>query len=137
MGCFKQILAASGRQGGRVRRTPLLSSPGLDRLAGRQVLVKAECLQHTGSFKFRGAWSAVTGLAEAGAIRGFIAFSSGNHAQGVALAARLLKLPACIVMPSDAPQTKCQNTRDLGARVVLYDRESQDREVGADRVHRE
>ena len=82
------INAAAARLAGHARRTPLLSSPFLDEIAGRRVFVKAECLQHTGSFKFRGAWSAVSALAPETRAKGVIAFSSGNHAQGVALAAR-------------------------------------------------
>ena len=122
------IEAAAGRLKGWARRTPMLSSPFLDELAGRRVLVKAECLQHTGSFKFRGAWNAISALEP----RGVIAFSSGNHAQGVALAARLKGIPATIVMPSDAPAIKIANTRGLGAKVVLYDRSREDRDaIGA------
>ena len=122
------IDAAAGRLDGHARRTPMLSSPFLDHLAGRRVLVKAECLQHTGSFKFRGAWNAVSALEPAGVI----AFSSGNHAQGVALAARLKGIPATIIMPADAPRMKIDNTRALGAEVVLYDRATEDRdEIGA------
>lgn len=121
------IEAAAQRLTGHARRTPLLSSPFLDDLAGRRVLVKAECLQHTGSFKFRGAWNAICALNP----KGVIAFSSGNHAQGVALSARLKGLPAVIIMPSDAPANKIDNTRALGAEVVLYDRATEDRdEIG-------
>ncbi len=116
------IEAAAARLAGRARETPLLSSPFLDRIAGRRVLVKAECLQHTGSFKFRGGWSAVSALPEDLRARGVIAVSSGNHAQGVALAAREHGAPALIVMPEDAPEMKIANTRALGAEVVLYDR---------------
>ena len=116
------IEAAAERLAGHARRTPLLSSPFLDAIAGRRVLVKAECLQLTGSFKFRGAWSAVSALDAAPRARGVIAFSSGNHAQGVALAARMHGVPAVIIMPADAPQVKIDNTRGYGAEVVLYDR---------------
>jgi threonine dehydratase len=126
------IDAAAARLQGHARRTPLLSSPFLDEIAGRRVLVKAECLQHTGSFKFRGAWSAVSALPEAQRAKGVIAFSSGNHAQGVALAARQHGIPAVIVMPEDAPRVKTLNTRALGAEVVLYDRATEDRDaIGA------
>lgn len=121
------IKAAARRMTGVVRRTPLLSSPFLDEIAGRRVLVKAEVLQHTGSFKFRGAWSAMTALPEH--VSGVIAFSSGNHAQGVALAARMRGLPAVIIMPRDAPAIKIANTRALGAEVVLYDRTREDRDA--------
>ena len=116
------IRAAELRLAAHVRRTPLLSSPFLDEVAGRRVLVKAECLQHTGSFKFRGGVSAVSALNPALRARGVLAFSSGNHAQGVALAARMFDTPATIIMPMDAPETKIANTRAYGARVVLYDR---------------
>jgi threonine dehydratase len=122
------IEAAAERLCGHARKTPLLSSPFLDELAGRRVLVKAECLQHTGSFKFRGAWSAISALNETTRARGVIAFSSGNHAQGVAYAARQHGTNATIIMPADAPKMKIDNTRNYGATVVLYDRESEDRE---------
>ena len=126
------IDAAAARLHGHARRTPLLSSPFLDEIAGRRVLVKAECLQHTGSFKFRGAWSAVSALPQAQRAKGVIAYSSGNHAQGVALAARQHGIPAVIVMPEDAPRVKTLNTRALGAEVVLYDRATEDRDaIGA------
>ncbi len=125
------IEAAEKRLRGAVRRTPLLFSPFLDQIAGRRVMIKPECLQHTGSFKFRGAMSAVTALEPAERQRGVIAYSSGNHAQGVALAARLHRIDATIVMPSDAPAQKIDNTRALGAEVVLYDRATEDRdEIG-------
>ncbi len=122
------IEAAAGRLSGHVRHTPLLTSPFLDEIAGRRVLVKPECLQHTGSFKFRGAWSAVSALPEAVRARGVIAYSSGNHAQGVAWAARQHGVPAVIIMPKDAPRLKIANTRALGAEVVLYDRGTESRE---------
>lgn len=126
------IDAAASRLQGHARRTPLLTSPFLDAVAGRRVWVKAECLQHTGSFKFRGAWSAVSALDPQARARGVIAFSSGNHAQGVALAARMHGIPAVIIMPADAPRMKIENTRGLGAEVVLYKRATEDREaIGA------
>lgn len=126
------IEAAAARLAGRTRVTPLLSSPFLDDIAGRRVFVKAECLQHTGSFKFRGGWSALSALPPDQRARGVIAFSSGNHAQGVALAARLHGVPAVIIMPSDAPRMKIDNTRALSAEVVLYDRATEDRDaIGA------
>lgn len=122
------VEAAAARLAGVARCTPLLSSPFLDEVAGRRVFVKAECLQHTGSFKFRGAWNAVAALDPPGVV----AFSSGNHAQGVALAARMRGIPAVIVMPADAPAVKIANTRALGAEVVLYDRATEDRDaIGA------
>lgn len=126
---ISDIEAAAERLAPVVRRTPLLSSPFLDEIAGRRVLVKPECLQHTGSFKFRGGWSAVSALPAALRARGVIAFSSGNHAQGVAYAAKLHGVPAVIIMPSDAPKLKIANTRGLGAEVVLYDRAGEDRDA--------
>ena len=137
MTSIQMIEAARDRLSGRVRRTPLLSSPFLDEIAGRRVFVKPECLQHTGSFKFRGAWSAISGLEPAVRDRGVIAFSSGNHAQGVALAARLHKIPSLIVMPSDAPRIKIANTRAFGAEVVLYDRATEDRDAIGARISQE
>ncbi|MCK0096505.1 threonine/serine dehydratase [Yoonia sp. F2084L] len=126
------IRAAAERIKGHARRTPILTSPFLDDIAGRRVFVKAECLQHTGSFKFRGGRSAVSALGDNALKTGVIAFSSGNHAQGVALAAREFGAPAVIIMPNDAPTIKIENTRALGAEVVLYDRETEDRdEIGA------
>jgi threonine dehydratase len=134
MSDITMIEAAARRLNGHVRRTPLLTSPFLDEIAGRRVLVKAECLQHTGSFKFRGGWSAVSALAPEDRARGIIAYSSGNHAQGVALAARQHGVPAVIIMPSDAPAVKIDNTRALGAEVVLYDRATEDRDAIGDRL---
>ncbi len=127
-----RILAAADRLEGHAVKTPLLNAPLLDADAGRRIFVKAECLQKTGSFKYRGARSAVTALDDQSRARGVIAFSSGNHAQGVALAAAEAGTSAVIVMPSDAPELKIENTRALGAEVVLYDRETEDRdEIGA------
>src|SRR6056297_1334580 len=122
MSDITMIRAAAQRLKGHARRTPLLSSPFLDEIAGRRVLVKPECLQHTGSFKYRGGRSAVSALDPDVRARGVIAYSSGNHAQGVARAAAEYGVPAVIVMPADAPRLKIDNTRDLGAEVVLYDR---------------
>lgn len=121
------IEAAAERLDGHARKTPLLSSPFLDEIAERRVWIKPECLQHTGSFKFRGGWSALSALDPEVRARGVIAFSSGNHAQGIALAAKLHGASAVIVMPSDAPQMKIDNTHALGAEVVLYDRSGEDR----------
>ncbi|MGC3939270.1 threonine ammonia-lyase [Roseobacter sp. EG26] len=132
---IEMIRAAAQRLEGHARRTPLLSSPFLDEIAGRRVWVKAECLQHTGSFKFRGAWSAVSALPEDARARGVIAFSSGNHAQGVALAARAHGVSAVIIMPQDAPRVKIDNTKALGAEVVLYDRAAgEDRDALGDKL---
>lgn len=126
------IRAAAQRLDGYVRKTPLLSSPFLDEIAGRRVLIKPECLQHTGSFKFRGGWSAVSALDADTRAKGVIAFSSGNHAQGVAYAAKKHGVPSVIIMPSDAPKLKIDNTRALGAEVVLYDRANEDRDAIGD-----
>ncbi len=117
-----RIEAARRRLAGRARKTPVLASPFLDEIAGRRVFVKAEPLQLTGSFKFRGAWSAISALDPARRSRGVLAYSSGNHAQGVAMAARGHDIPAVIVMPDDAPALKLANTRAMGAEIVLYDR---------------
>ncbi len=126
------IDAAAGRLAGHARLTPLLTSPFLDRISGRRVLVKAESLQHTGSFKFRGAWSALSAMDPATRARGVLAYSSGNHAQGIAMAARQLGAPTVVVMPADAPEVKIANTRALGAEVVTYDRATEDRDaIGA------
>ena len=137
MTSIAMIAAAAGRLRGHIRRTPLLSSPFLDEIAGRRVLVKPECLQHTGSFKARGAWAAVSALDPETRARGVLACSSGNHAQGLARAARRHGVPAVIVMPSDAPRMKIENTRALGAEVVLHDRATQDRDAIAAALARE
>lgn len=128
------IKAAAERMRGHVRETPLLEAPLLNRLAGRRVLVKAECLQVTGSFKARGGWSAVSALPPG---MGVLAMSSGNHAQGVAWAAAAHDLPAVILMPADAPAVKIANTRAYGAEVVLYDRATTDRDALAARLSAE
>ncbi len=116
------ITAAEVRLAGVARQTPILTSPALDEIAGRRVHVKAECLQHTGSFKLRGAWSAVSALSDEERERGVLGYSSGNHAQGLAHAAARHGIPSVIVMPEDAPASKIDNTRAFGAEVVLYDR---------------
>ena len=121
---IEKIRAAAERLKGHARVTPLLSSPFLDELAGRRVFVKPECLQKTGSFKYRGGRSAVSALAPDIRAKGVLAFSSGNHAQGVALAAQEFGIPAVIVMPKDAPRIKIENTKSMGAEIVLYDRAS-------------
>jgi threonine dehydratase len=120
--------AAALRLRGVVRETPLLESDALNELVGGRLLCKAECLQRTGSFKLRGAYDTIRQLDG----QPVVAFSSGNHAQGVAAAAKLLGVPATIVMPADAPAIKIANTRALGAKVRLYDREREVREeIGA------
>jgi len=138
MSDIAQIRAAAARAKGHVRQTPLLSAPALDDIAGRRVFAKAEVLQLTGSFKFRGAWSAVSNLPPAERAKGVLAFSSGNHAQGVAYAAALHGVQATIIMPADAPQAKIDNTRFYGAEVILYDRKGgEDRNVIGARLQEE
>jgi threonine dehydratase len=119
--------AAATRLAGVALRTPLISSPALDAALGARVFLKAETLQRTGSFKFRGAYNKLSTIPQERRAGGVVAFSSGNHAQGVAAAARILGMPAVIVMPSDAPRPKRERTAALGAEVVLYDREREDR----------
>ena len=116
------------RLAGVALHTPLISSNVLDALTGGRVFLKAETLQRTGSFKFRGAYNKLSSIPEDRRAGGVVAFSSGNHAQGVAAAAQLLDMPAVIVMPRDAPRPKRERTAALGAEVVLYDREREDRE---------
>lgn len=123
------IDAAAQRLAGVALRTPLLSSPALDALAGGRIFLKAETLQRTGSFKFRGAYNKISSIPVERRSAGVVAFSSGNHAQGVAAAARLLDMPAVIVMPRDAPRPKRERTAALGAELVLYERGSEDREA--------
>jgi threonine dehydratase len=110
-------------------RTPLLSSPALDALTGGRIFLKPEVLQRTGSFKFRGAFNKLSSIPPAARAAGVVAFSSGNHAQGVAAAAQILGMPATIVMPKDAPVSKIERTKGYGAEVVLYDRDKEDRDA--------
>jgi threonine dehydratase len=110
-------------------RTPLLSAPVLNERIGTRVFLKPEMLQRTGSFKFRGAFNKVASIPESARGGGVVAFSSGNHAQGVAAAAKILNMQAAIVMPSDAPLSKRERTKAYGAEVVLYDRAREDREA--------
>jgi threonine dehydratase len=121
--------AAARRLAGVALRTPLVTSPVLDAMTGARVFLKAETLQRTGSFKFRGAYNRLSAIPQNERKGGVVAFSSGNHAQGVAAAAALLGMPAVIVMPSDAPAAKRERTAALGAEVVLYDRAGEDREA--------
>lgn len=123
------VAAAARRLAGVVLRTPLIASPLLDEIAGGRVFLKAETLQRTGSFKFRGAYNKLSSIPAARRQSGVVAFSSGNHAQGVAAAAQLLGMPAVIVMPRDAPRPKRERTAALGAEVVLYERAREDREA--------
>ncbi|MCA2012125.1 threonine/serine dehydratase [Cereibacter sphaeroides] len=128
------ILAARDRLAGQAVLTPLLEVPALNDLAGGRVLLKAEPLQKTGSFKFRGAYNRIAMMTPEERARGVVAFSAGNHAQGVAAAARSFDMAATIVMPSDAPAIKLRNTRRLGAEVITYDRQHDDREAIAREV---
>lgn len=127
---------AARRIAPRAVRTPTISSPHLNQLTNARVFLKLEMLQQTGSFKFRGAFNRLVQIPESERHRGVVAWSSGNHAQGVALAAQLCSLSATIVMPSDAPATKIQSTRDYGAHIVLFDRQSESREqIAVDIAH--
>src|SRR5271154_3353995 len=117
-------------------RTPLLSAPVLNERVGTQVFLKPEMLQRTGSFKFRGAFNKLSSIPENVRKGGVVAFSSGNHAQGVAAAAKILNMPATIVMPADAPLSKRERTKAYGAEVVLYDRDREDREAIAGDIAR-
>ncbi len=131
---FEDVLDASERLKGEAVMTPLLRSDLLDQTLQARVWVKAECLQRTGSFKVRGAYNRLCRLTPEQRSVGVVAFSSGNHAQGVAYAARLLDLPATIVMPADAPAIKVEATRGYGAEVVFYDRFTESREAIAARL---
>jgi len=122
------IEAAAERLKSIVVETPLLYSPPLDEIAGGRVYLKPECLQRTGSFKIRGAYNLLSQLDSTQEARGVVAWSSGNHAQGVAAAGSMLGISTAIVMPQDAPSAKIDNTRRLGGEVILYDRYTGDRE---------
>jgi threonine dehydratase len=124
---FDDVLAAAERLRGVAHRTPVVTSRTLDERTGGRAFLKCENLQRMGAFKFRGAYNRIAQLNEDQRRSGVVAFSSGNHAQGVALAARLLGVPAAIVMPSDAPAAKLAATREYGAEVVLYDRHTMNR----------
>jgi threonine dehydratase len=123
------VLAAADRLAGVATRTPVLTSRTLDREAEAEVFVKAECFQRGGAFKFRGAYHRISSLPSEALARGVAAYSSGNHAQAVALAARLMGTTAAVVMPTDAPPEKLAATRGYGAEVVPYDRYRDDREA--------
>ena len=129
---FEQIRAAAGRLREVALRTPLLNSPALDKRLDARVFVKAENLQRIGAFKFRGAYNRLAKLGEERRKKGVVAYSSGNHAQGVAYAAHLLGMPATIVMPADAPRVKMEGTRNWGATVRTYDRHTESREAIAE-----
>jgi threonine dehydratase len=134
---FNDILSASERLRGVAHRTPVLTSRQFNEEAGCEVFFKAENLQRAGAFKFRGAYNKIASLSETERRRGILAYSSGNHAQAVALAARYFGAPAVIVMPSDAPEIKVNATRGYGAEVIFYDRYRESREGVGERVCRE
>jgi threonine dehydratase len=128
------IRAAASRLDGVANRTPVLTSRTLDERVGAHVHLKAECLQRGGAFKFRGAYNKISSLTPDVRARGVLAYSSGNHAQAVALAARLLGTTATIVMPEDAPPAKLEATRGYGAEIVTYDRWTENRELIGERL---
>ena len=134
---YQSILAAAQRLAGVAHHTPILTSRALDAACGRSLLLKSEQFQRGGAFKFRGAYNTICQLSEAERERGMVAFSSGNHAQGVALAAQLLGVAATICMPDDAPAVKVAATREYGAKIVFYNRQTEDREAFTQRVAQE
>ena len=131
------VFAATDRIAGQVARTPLLRCDELDRLTGGTVVLKAECLQRTGSFKIRGATNRLIQLSEKERQKGVVAWSSGNHAQGVAAAAQQLGMSSIIVMPTDTPEVKIEGTKSFGAEIVFYDRATEDREAIGRRIAEE
>ena len=131
---YEDVVAAAEQIAGHPVITPLLESPLLNEKLGGRLLVKAECLQRSGAFKFRGAYNRISRFGDEQRKAGVVAFSSGNHAQGVAMVARMLNVPAVIVMPTDAPEIKLANTRAYGAEVVMYDRETESREEIGERL---
>ena len=126
---YADVQAAAKRIAGHAVHTPLLNSPSLDAKLGGQLFVKAEPLQRTSSFKFRGAYNKISQIPASDRAKGVVAYSSGNHAQGVAAAATMLGLPSWIIMPADAPAIKIARTKEFGATVVPYDRYTDDREA--------
>lgn len=141
---FDDVLEAADALVGVSVKTPLLTNPALDERVGGRVLIKPECLQRSGSFKFRGAYNCLRQLDPDVRAKGVVACSSGNHAQGIASSAKIFGMPATIVMPADAPQVKLERTRGYGATVISYDRATEDRdkiaaeicaETGATFVH--
>ena len=126
---YDDVLAAATRLAGHAHRTPVLRSRFVDALLGAEIAFKCENFQRSGAFKFRGAYNALSRFTDAQRRAGVVTFSSGNHAQAVALSAQLLGMPATIVMPHDTPAIKLAATRGYGAEVVLYDRFAEDREA--------
>lgn len=131
---LQDILAARERLQGVIHKTPVLTSTHLDELSGNRLFFKCENFQRTGAFKIRGAYNALSQLSADARRRGVVAYSSGNHAQGVALAAKILGLSAKIVMPSDAPDSKVAATRGYGAEIIFYDRYAESREAIAQSI---
>ena len=134
---YEDVLAAAARIHGHAHRTPVLRSTTADALLGAQVFFKCENLQRAGAFKFRGAFNALSRFTPEQRRAGVAAFSSGNHAQAIALGGRLLGIPAAIVMPHDAPAAKVAATRGYGAEVILFDRYGEDREAIGRRLAQE
>ncbi|WP_371398563.1 threonine/serine dehydratase [Algimonas porphyrae] len=134
---YEDVLKAAERIDGHAVKTPLLHSPDIDAIAGAEIHFKAECLQHVGAFKYRGARNRLAAMSDTERERGVVAFSSGNHAQGVARAAKELGIDAIIVMPSDAPAVKVAGVRRDGATIVSYDRLNESREAIAAQIAEE
>ncbi len=134
---YQDVQTAAGRLDGYAHRTLVATSRTANEISGAEVFFKCENLQRMGAFKFRGAFNAISALNDAARRRGVLAFSSGNHAQAIALSARLLGSSACIVMPEDAPATKIAATRGYGAEVVTYDRFKEDRQAISERLAHE
>ncbi len=126
---YDDVVAAAGRLQGQSHRTPVLRSSTADALTGAQLFFKCENFQRMGAFKFRGGYNALSKFSDAQRKAGVVTFSSGNHAQAIALSARLLGMPAVVLMPKDAPPLKVEATRGYGAEVILFDRYTQDREA--------
>lgn len=134
---FENILSAAKKIEGRAVKTPLLKAQDLSEKLSAEIYVKPECLQRVGAFKFRGAFNRLCRLTEVEKKCGVVAYSSGNHAQGVAASAKILGIDAIIVMPEDSPRMKLQNTKDYGAKVITYNRETESREEIADKISKE
>ncbi|MBT5073931.1 MAG: threonine/serine dehydratase [Kordiimonadaceae bacterium] len=134
---FKDVLSAADQIEGYAAKTPFLKAYDLSEKLSAEIYIKPECLQRVGAFKFRGAFNRLSRLTDAERKRGVVAYSSGNHAQGVAASAQILGMDAVIVMPEDSPKMKLQNTKDYGAEVITYDRENESREEIADQISEE
>jgi threonine dehydratase len=134
---FDAVTRAALRLSGAAHRTPVLTSRTLDELVGAQVFLKAENFQRAGSFKFRGAYNALSALSPDQRLSGAVTYSSGNHAQAIALAGKLLEVPTTVIMPADSPKVKMAATAGYGARIVTYDRENESREAVAAGIQRE